>query len=317
MTRVSVQSHRDGKELAPEVMTSNLPAAAEFEFSINPIAIGAFHAVEKGIFVVASAGNDGPAPESVVNVAPWIFTVGAKPIDRNIETHIPLGGNKLIKGGGISFSNLKKSPVYPLADSVSVKLDSEFYDGPASDCKQDTLDERKVKGKTIVCDYADDDFSVETRLNEVKKKGGIGVILSMPDDELITAPKMGSFPGAVITQGDGIKIRSYIDSTRNPVATILPPAPVMAFFSSRCPTYNTRNLLKLDIAAPGTAIVAAWHPDDAEVTRSGQKPPLFNIDSGLEAQSRGHSRICRLDLTVIENGRSGPSWFGMLVTARA
>ncbi|KAK4342933.1 hypothetical protein RND71_038749 [Anisodus tanguticus] len=45
------------------------------EFSRNPIAIGAFHAVEKGILVVGSAGNDGPYPKSVVNVAPWIFTV--------------------------------------------------------------------------------------------------------------------------------------------------------------------------------------------------------------------------------------------------
>lgn len=53
------------------------PAGAEFEFSKNPIAIGAFHAIQKGIFVVASGGNDGPSPESVVNVAPWIFTVAA------------------------------------------------------------------------------------------------------------------------------------------------------------------------------------------------------------------------------------------------
>uniref|UniRef100_A0A0V0HEP5 Putative ovule protein n=1 Tax=Solanum chacoense TaxID=4108 RepID=A0A0V0HEP5_SOLCH len=53
------------------------PAGTEFEFSKNPIAIGAFHAVQKGIFVVASGGNDGPSPESVVNVAPWIFTVAA------------------------------------------------------------------------------------------------------------------------------------------------------------------------------------------------------------------------------------------------
>ncbi|KAM3264521.1 hypothetical protein P3L10_001515 [Capsicum annuum] len=287
------------------------PAGTEFEFSRNPIAIGAFHAVEKGIFVVASAGNDGPAPESVVNVAPWMFTVGATTIDRNIETHIPLGGNKLIKGGGIGFSNLKKSPVYPLADSVSVKLDSEFvFDGPASDCEQDTLDERKVRGKIIVCDHLDDDISIETRLNEVKKKGGIGFILSMPDDELITAPKMGSFPGAVITQGDGIKIRAYINSTRNPVATILPtvsvdkfkPAPAMAFFSSRGPTYNTRNLLKPDIAAPGTAILAAWRTDDAEVTRSGQKPPLFNIESGT-------SLACPHVSAIVATLKSrNPSW---------
>ncbi|KAM3397746.1 CO(2)-response secreted protease [Capsicum galapagoense] len=287
------------------------PAGTEFEFSRNPIAIGAFHAVEKGIFVVASAGNDGPAPESVVNVAPWMFTVGATTIDRNIETHIPLGGNKLIKGGGIGFSNLKKSPVYPLADSVSVKLDSEFvFDGPASDCEQDTLDERKVRGKIIVCDHLDGDISIETRLNEVKKKGGIGFILSMPDDELITAPKMGSFSGAVITQGDGIKIRAYINSTRNPVATILPtvsvdkfkPAPAMAFFSSRGPTYNTRNLLKPDIAAPGTAILAAWRTDDAEVTRSGQKPPLFNIESGT-------SLACPHVSAIVATLKSrNPSW---------
>lgn len=122
----------------------------------------------------------------------------------------------------------------------------------------------------------------------MKKKGGIGFILILPDDELITAPKIGSLPGAVITQGDGIKILSYINSTRNPVATILPtvsvanfkPAPVVAFFSSRGPTYNTRNLLKPDIVAPGTAILAAWPPNDKELTRPGQEPPLFNIATG-------------------------------------
>ncbi|KAJ8532915.1 hypothetical protein K7X08_015804 [Anisodus acutangulus] len=99
---------------------------------------------------------------------------------------------------------------------------------------------------------------------------------------------MGSFRGAVITQGDGIKIRSYINLTRNPVATILPtisvanfrPAPVVAFFSSRGPASNTPNLLKPDIAAPGNAILAAWPANDTEVTLPGQEPPLFNIVSG-------------------------------------
>ncbi|KAM3397750.1 hypothetical protein P3S68_001263 [Capsicum galapagoense] len=268
-------------------LSAGQPGGEEYEFSKNPIAIGAFHAVEKGILVVGSGGNDGPLEETVVNVAPWIFTVGATTIDRNIETHILLGGNKLIKGGGISFSDLQKSPVYPLVDSLSVKLYLES-NGDARDCEPDTLDEHKVKGKIIVCDHLDDDYSLEQRLDEVKKKGGIGFILILPDDELITAPKIGSLPGAVITQGDGIKILSYINSTRNPVATILPtvsvanfkPAPVVAFFSSRGPTYNTRNLLKPDIVAPGTAILAAWPPNDKELTRPGQEPPLFNIATG-------------------------------------
>ncbi|KAH0694568.1 hypothetical protein KY285_021665 [Solanum tuberosum] len=86
----------------------------EVEFSSDPIAIGAFHAVEKGILVSCSAGNDGPGPATVVNVAPWILTVAATTIDRDFETDIVLGGNKLIKGGGISLGNLTRSPIYPL-----------------------------------------------------------------------------------------------------------------------------------------------------------------------------------------------------------
>lgn len=93
------------------------PAGAEDEFSRNPIAIGAFHAVENGIFVVASAGNDGPLEETVVNVAPWIFTVAATTIDRNIETHIPLGGNKLIK----VFKRKKKQLFYIATSYLSIQ----------------------------------------------------------------------------------------------------------------------------------------------------------------------------------------------------
>lgn len=67
-------------------------------FSIDPIAIGAFHAMENGILVVCSAGNDGAEErESVINVAPWILTVGATTIDRDFETNVLLGGNKVIK----------------------------------------------------------------------------------------------------------------------------------------------------------------------------------------------------------------------------
>ena len=63
----------------------------------DPIAIGAFHAVQHGITVVCSAGNDGPTPGSVVNAAPWILTVAASTIDRDFESDVVLGDNKVIK----------------------------------------------------------------------------------------------------------------------------------------------------------------------------------------------------------------------------
>lgn len=60
----------------------------------DPISVGAFHAMRKGIITVASAGNDGPTLGSVTNVAPWIVTVAASGIDRAFKSTVQLGNGK-------------------------------------------------------------------------------------------------------------------------------------------------------------------------------------------------------------------------------
>ncbi|GFQ06971.1 co(2)-response secreted protease, partial [Phtheirospermum japonicum] len=65
----------------------------------DPVAIGGFHAVEKGITVVTVAGNSGPLPGTVLNVAPWLVTVGATTIDRDFEVDVVLGDGEVIKVG--------------------------------------------------------------------------------------------------------------------------------------------------------------------------------------------------------------------------
>ena len=59
--------------------------------------IGAFHAVKNGIAVVTAAGNSGPSPGTVENVAPWMLTVGASTIDREFNSYIALGNRKHLK----------------------------------------------------------------------------------------------------------------------------------------------------------------------------------------------------------------------------
>ncbi|MFS8029300.1 putative tripeptidyl-peptidase II [Helianthus anomalus] len=60
------------------------------ELTFDPIAIGAFHAMEKGILTVNAAGNDGPLLSSIKNYAPWTLTVAASDTDRRIADKLVL-----------------------------------------------------------------------------------------------------------------------------------------------------------------------------------------------------------------------------------
>ncbi|XP_058090783.1 CO(2)-response secreted protease [Magnolia sinica] len=258
------------------------------DFDSDPIAIGAFHAVEKGIIVVCSAGNNGPIAKSVVNAAPWILTVGATTIDRDMESDVILGGNStLVKGEAINFSNLGKSPVYPLIYGGSAKTNSSSEDD-ARNCNLNALDRNKINGTIVLCEHSDTIYSKRQKRDMVKKLGGVGLVL-VDDTEKLVAFTYGVYPMTVISSDAAAEIHSYINSTRNPVATILPtvsvteykPAPAVAYFSSRGPSIQTGNILKPDVAAPGVNILAAWIPtNDSSEVPPGQKPSQFNLLSG-------------------------------------
>ncbi|OMP05747.1 hypothetical protein COLO4_08585 [Corchorus olitorius] len=67
------------------------------EFFGDGVAIGAFQAVKKGIFIVNSAGNEGLDPGTVTNLSPWVFTVGASTLDRELSSYVELGNNMSLK----------------------------------------------------------------------------------------------------------------------------------------------------------------------------------------------------------------------------
>ncbi|CAH2036747.1 unnamed protein product [Thlaspi arvense] len=262
------------------------PSYARIELHTDPIAIGAFHAVEQGIVVVCSAGNDGPDGGTVVNTAPWIMTVAANTIDRDLESDVVLGGNKVIKGEGIHFGNVSKSPVYPLIHGKSAK-DADASEGTARACESGSLDQEKVKGKIVICENVDGSYYASNARDEVKSKGGIGCIF-VDDKTRAVASYYGSFPTTVVDSKEAAEIFSYLNSTKDPVATILPtvtvekftPAPSTAYFSSRGPSSLTRSILKPDITAPGVAILAAWTGKDSSISLEGKPPSQFNVISG-------------------------------------
>ena len=251
-------------------------------YYLDPIAIGAYGAASRGVFVSSSAGNDGPNFMSVTNLAPWIVTVGAGTIDRSFPAVVVLGNGKKLSGvslyAGLPLSGKMYPLVYPGKSGVLA----------ASLCMENSLDPKMVRGKIVVCDRGSSPRVAKGLV--VKKAGGVGMILAngvsngeglVGDAHLIPACALGS------DEGDAVK--AYVSSTSNPVATIafkgtvigIKPAPVVASFSGRGPNGISPEILKPDLIAPGVNILAAW-TDAAGPTglESDPRKTEFNILSG-------------------------------------
>lgn len=79
-----------------DILSVSLGSFRPFNFFEDPIAIGSFHAMKKGILTSNSAGNSGPDPVSVSNFAPWTLTVAASTIDRKFVTNLVLGNGQIL-----------------------------------------------------------------------------------------------------------------------------------------------------------------------------------------------------------------------------
>ncbi|KAL6995408.1 hypothetical protein U1Q18_005545 [Sarracenia purpurea var. burkii] len=254
------------------------------DYDRDTIAIGAFGAMSKGVFVSCSAGNSGPGSLTVSNVSPWITTVGAGTLDRDFPAYVKIGSGKNLSG--VSLYNGKQ-----LSDSLLLPL---VYAGNASNsssgnlCISGTLVPAKVSGKIVVCDRG-----VNARVQKgvvVKGAGGVGMILTNTDsygEEMVADAHL--IPAVAVGQKTGDAIKKYIFSDSNPTATLtfggtqlgVEPSPVVAAFSSRGPNPLTPEILKPDLLAPGVNILAGW---TGAVGPTGLKEDTrrvkFNIISG-------------------------------------
>ncbi|KAK1582903.1 hypothetical protein Q3G72_019408 [Acer saccharum] len=166
----------------------------------DPIAIGSFHAIKKGVIVVCSAGNSGPDPTTIDNEAPWLFTVAASTTDRDFVSYVTLGNGKKLQGASLSNNSMASEKYYPVIDGVSAKL-PDATDIDAMECYPDALDTTKTEGKVLVC------VAIVP-----KKENAKGLMLDALPAEPATRPYM-----AMVTANDNVT-GNYIPAE----ATILP-----------------------------------------------------------------------------------------------
>ncbi|VAH58768.1 unnamed protein product [Triticum turgidum subsp. durum] len=237
-----------------DVLSLSLGGGAGHEFP------GTLHAVLRGISVIFSAGNDGPAPQTVTNVMPWVTTVAASTMDRAFPTFISLG-NKEKLGQSLYYNSTLNSDDF-----------KELVH--AGSCTEEWLASSNVTGKIVLC-YAPREapsmlprVELPRTINRTVSAGAKGLIFAqynMNSLDSLTACKAG-MPCIVVDYEIAQKIASYWENTENPIVKVSPTmtvvgdgvlSPRVASFSSRGPSPLYPGILKPDITTPGVSILAA------------------------------------------------------------
>lgn len=221
-------------------------------------------AASAGVFVTASAGNNGPGASTVAHNSPWVTTVAAS-THAVFENTIVLGNQTRINGASIA-SELPADS-HRLVASAAVKRDGADA-AKAALCYENTLDPTKVTGTVVVCDRGVIDRVAKSA--EVARAGGVGMVLANVspgslDSDFHSVPTVhiDSTDTTVVKQyletaGDSASIRFERGDTTGGPATLTPQ---VGGFSSRGPALASgSDVIKPDIIGPGVSVLAAVAP---------------------------------------------------------
>uniref|UniRef100_A0A6N2MU96 Subtilisin-like protease fibronectin type-III domain-containing protein n=1 Tax=Salix viminalis TaxID=40686 RepID=A0A6N2MU96_SALVM len=231
----------------------------------DPIALATFAAVEKNVFVSTSAGNEGPFYETLHNGIPWVLTVAAGTLDREFNAVLTLWN-------GVSIAS---ASLY-LGTTYFYEVPIVYMDG----ChKMSKL--IKLGQKIVVCQVGNDGNDLSDRVENVSEANvtaGVFITSFTDTEEFI----QNRFPVVLLNQKDGKTIIDYIKNSNKPQASVefrktslwIKSAPSVTSYSSRGPSASCPAVMKPDIMAPGSLILAAW-PENVAVDPDNS-PLMFN-----------------------------------------
>lgn len=279
---------------------------------LAPEDIAFFNAAAAGVFVAASAGNDGPDPVTADHASPWYTTVAASTIPTWEGTVQFDGFAQAGASVSVPFGQTVTGPSVYAGDIPA----SGSSGADAAVCLPGTLDAAKAAGHIVVCDRGNNARAEKSQV--VKDAGGIGMVLvNVPggadslDNDFHAVPTVhlaSAYRAAVLAyvQGGTDRPISLVGKNTTGVTT---PTPQIAGFSSRGPMLaDGSDVMKPDIAAPGVAILAATNnaPDEA---------PTFGILSGTSMASPHIAGLAALYLGERPNAKPAEIKSAMMTTA--
>lgn len=242
----------------------------------DPVEQAFYGAALAGVFVSASAGNSGPTsttPAPAAHLSPWQVTVGNSTHNRIYLADATLGTQARLTGAS-SNANTPSAPLILAKDAgidglpaASLTSLNQCFGG--ADAVAPLLDPVKVAGKILVCDRGNN--VLVNKSANAKTAGAVGVIIAnVPGGNATIINQAHSLSTIHITAENGATLKSYIAANSNATAALgnlratfdnTVQAPIMNGSSSRGPNVADANILKPDLTAPGTDILAAVTAD--------------------------------------------------------
>lgn len=269
-----------------DVLNVSIDGASGGSPADDPLASSLYRAAQAGVFVAASAGNDGPATRTA-HGKPWLTSVAAGTYDRRPAAAIRLGDGTRVSGTGLGAG----VPSRPLVDAADAATGTARAAGrrAAERCRAGALDPAKVRGRIVVCLRGGNSRTAKSA--EVAAAGGVGMVLVNGGVDELTADRH-SVPTVHVDDRGYAQLRTYLRSAR-PTAALEPArmrptgaaGPEVAEFSARGPDGDA---LAPDLMAPGSDVVAAVTP-----ARDGSTFGLRSGTSVAAAQVSGAAALLR------------------------
>ena len=229
----------------------------------DPVEQAFLDAYNAGVFVAASAGNDGPGAATAGHGGPWVTTVAASTQRRDFESHLSLtaGNGDTFSATGASITS-GAGPL-PVVQSSAAPYSNNLCSAAAP--------AGTFTGKIVVCARGGGIGRIQKGYN-VLQGGAAGMILYNPT--LADVETDNHFLPAIHI-ADGTALLAFLNSHSDITGSFTAgqigqgQGDVMAAFSSRGPLGN---FIKPDITAPGVQILA------------GATPTPDSVDGGAPGQ---------------------------------
>lgn len=237
-------------------------------------------AYNAGVFVAASAGNAGPAPDTTDHRGPWVTTVAASTSNRQFQTTLSLtatqGATLNLVGSSVTRGVATDTPVVmPVSDPACL---GPFAPG-------------SLTGKLVVCQRLGGARILKSFA--VEAGGAVGMILVNSDS---ASQGLDEFtdnhfvPSVHLSYGEGQSLFAFLSGHSGVVGHFNDSVPApdqgdrLTAFSSRGGPAQTLGVSKPDVTAPGIQILAG-NTGSGATPLSGPAGEIFQAIAGTSMSS--------------------------------